>query len=560
MKKIGNNIKITVLILLACLPAIFSLIRSGYFPMHDDIQAFRLLEMDKCIKDLQIPCRWIPDMGFGYGYPQFNYYGPTPYYLMEVVHLAGIGFLDSTKIGFALSVIVSALGMFLLAKSIWGNFGGVLASIFYIYAPYRAVNIYVRGAMGEAWGMAILPFIFWSTKGVIEGKKYSKLWLALSIASLFTSHNITALIFIPFYIVWILYLIFENKIKDTHLFGKIKNLMLSVMWGLLMSAFFTLPAYFEQKYVHIATLLMGYFNYLAHYVGLRQMLFSTHFGYGSSELGPNDDIFLSPGILHWLFPLILIGLGFVFKQSKKIKILIIFVLLGWISLFMMHPRSVFIWKMIPLFSFVQFPWRFLTIATLFFSLSMGFVGMLLAKNKLKIFVFALLSLSVIFVNINYFKPDFTLDIKDSDKFSNESWQKQLTISIFDYLPIYAKFPPVEKAPEIPLIIEGIAEVVSGNKGTDWQNWEIKAELDSILRFPVYYFPNWMAYINGEKSEISYDNELGLITLNLKPGNNWVNLKLENTPLRVISNFISVISILLIPFYLYRIQKHEKKAK
>lgn len=555
-----NKIKkylLPVIILLVAIPSFLNLFRSGYFPIHDDIQAFRLLEMDKCIKDGQFPCRWIPDMGYGYGYPQFNYYGPFPYYLMEAVHLMGFGFLDSTKIGFALSIFVSAVGMYLLGKSIWGKYAGLLASIFYVYAPYRAVNIYVRGAMGEAWGMAILPFIFWSTKELLENKWYASLWLALSIATLFTSHNITALIFIPFYLVWIAYLLLYKKNRRSSIFQNAKKIVLSGIWGFLLSAYFILPAYFEKSYVHIETLLMGYFNYLAHFVGLRQLLFSTEFGYGGSELGPNDDILLSPGIIHWIIPLLVLGYLFI-KKSKETKLAGLFLGLGWLALFMIHPRSVLVWKSFNLLSFVQFPWRFLSIVSFFFSLVVGALLIDLPKYKLKKIVLFVLSLLVIGINLNYFKPDYYIDITDTDKFSGNSWQKQLTISIFDYLPINAELPPTEKAPDNPTIVDGRADIISGNKGSNWQDWKINViTTQAKVMYPVYYFPDWKAFVNGSQTDFTYDNTLGLITTTLNQGENTVRLKLFNTPLRTVSNWLTLISLFIIPVYVYQRKNSSK---
>src|SRR3989344_8453561 len=101
-----------VLVLLATFPTIKSILRFSYYPMHDDFHPIRLLEMDKCIKDGQIPCRWVPDMGFGYGYPHFNYYAPTPYYVMEIFHLLGFSYLGSIKVFLVFISVVSALGMF----------------------------------------------------------------------------------------------------------------------------------------------------------------------------------------------------------------------------------------------------------------------------------------------------------------------------------------------------------------------------------------------------------------------------------------------------------------
>src|SRR3989344_391723 len=130
-----TKISFLILLLLFIIPSFKALIRPGYFPMHDDMQAMRLLQMDRCIKDGQIPCRWVPDMGYGYGYPQFNYYPPLPYYIMEVLHLGGLSFLGSVKAGFILSIVFSAFAMFFLVKLLFGDWAGLVSAVFYAYAP-----------------------------------------------------------------------------------------------------------------------------------------------------------------------------------------------------------------------------------------------------------------------------------------------------------------------------------------------------------------------------------------------------------------------------------------
>ena len=79
--------------------------RPGFFSMYDDMQVIRLQQMDKCVKDGQIPCRWAPDLGYGYGYPLYQYYAPLPYYVMETFHLLGFSLINSVKIGFILTII-----------------------------------------------------------------------------------------------------------------------------------------------------------------------------------------------------------------------------------------------------------------------------------------------------------------------------------------------------------------------------------------------------------------------------------------------------------------------
>ena len=40
------------------------LVKPGYPSMHDDMQIMRIFELDKCLRDGQIPCRWVPDLGY----------------------------------------------------------------------------------------------------------------------------------------------------------------------------------------------------------------------------------------------------------------------------------------------------------------------------------------------------------------------------------------------------------------------------------------------------------------------------------------------------------------
>ena len=91
-----KNWLFALIVLVATGIASRDLFKAGYFSIHDDLQVGRLYEMDLCFRDGQIPCRWVPDMGYGYGYPLFNYYPPLPFYFGELVHAAGFSIIDST--------------------------------------------------------------------------------------------------------------------------------------------------------------------------------------------------------------------------------------------------------------------------------------------------------------------------------------------------------------------------------------------------------------------------------------------------------------------------------
>ena len=73
--------------------AIKPLFISGFFPMHDDTQVARVFEMGKMLKEGTFPVRWVPDLGYGYGYPLFNFYAPLAYYVGGFFMLLGFLFL-----------------------------------------------------------------------------------------------------------------------------------------------------------------------------------------------------------------------------------------------------------------------------------------------------------------------------------------------------------------------------------------------------------------------------------------------------------------------------------
>ena len=76
-----------LLLLIFSFWAVRSLLESGYFPMHDDTQVGRIIAMGRALRNGQFPVRWVSDLGYGYGYPIFNFYGPLPYYLGGGLHM-----------------------------------------------------------------------------------------------------------------------------------------------------------------------------------------------------------------------------------------------------------------------------------------------------------------------------------------------------------------------------------------------------------------------------------------------------------------------------------------
>ena len=543
------------MILAATLIASRDLLKPGYFSIHDDLQVGRLYEMDLCIKDGQFPCRWVPDMGYGYGYPLFNYYPPLPFYFGEIVHLMGFSFLDSTKAMFVAGFLISGILMFLFGRKLWGDFGGLLSSVLYIFAPYHSVDVYVRGAMNEHWALAFLPGVCWAVYEIVDRKdrKFVPV-MAIMFALLLLSHNLMAFIFTPVIGIFGLLLIWLKK-KDFK--GKIVNLIIGGLFGVGLAAFFTLPVILEKRFVHVETMLMGYFNYLAHYVSIGKLLFTRFWGYGSSGWLQETGMPFQVGVFHWILAVLVFICGNYLFWKKKLKkeifflfYFFFFIFLG--SLFMVHPRSVQLWKNLPMIEYLQFPWRFLTLVIFSISVMGGGTVYLLKNKKAQILCSLLLVFLTISLNIEFFRVEKIFPMTDTEKlFSAKGWNKLQTDAIFDYLPIFAKAPPGGPAPNRPEIKEGKAETHDVKKGTDWYQFKINVSEEAKIQIPVYDFPGWKVEIDGKKTTVFHDNFLGLITIVVSQGEHLISLNLRNTPVRFMANLISVVSLCLLFYQIFR---------
>jgi hypothetical protein len=558
------------------IPAFFFLLKPGYFNMHDDMQMIRQLEMEKCLQDGQIPCRWTPDLGYGYGYPLFNFYPPMPYMVGQIYRTLGFSFVNSVKATAATQIILSATFMFLLASSIFGPIGGFIASLFYTYSPYHALNIYVRGAMNEAWAAVFFPLVFYfSRRLVVEKKIRFLIGLSASFAGILLSHNPMALTFTPILFLWVLFWFFNqyfaNKTKKSILqfikseISTILKLILSGVFAAGLTAFYTFPVLLETKYVQINTMFEGYYHFSVHFATLFQLFISNFWGDGASVWGPNDDMSFMIGYLHWIIPFVLVGfiIFSIFKFRKSLQkidtkywLVLLTTAMALFTVFMAHNKSTFIWLMFPTIQKIQFPWRFLNHSSFLFSFSAGGVILLINKflPKINHYVVLILAALLITLNINYYTPIHHGPITDEQKFSGKAWINQVTSGIYDYLPKTAKIAaqgPAKDFVDEVTPSETNFSITNTQKGSDWSLFTLNLNQPAKVTLAQLAFPDFLVTDNGQKINYQIEPQLGRITIDLPAGNHQLFVKFINTPVRTISNYVSLVAWLIFGLYLLR---------
>ncbi len=527
---------------------LWPMLAAPYFSHHDDMQATRLYEMHQCFKDFQFPCRWVPDLGGEYGYPLYNYYAPLAYYYGEIWYLITGNLILSAKIMFSTAFIGGYIFMYLLGRRLWGEWGGSLSGIFFSYAPYHASLLYVRGAMGELWGIMFFPLILW---GALKLKEKSNLrfsvLLALTIAGLATAHNLSTMLFLPIFVLFVLIIGFKQK--------KFLCLaLISLILGLSLSAFYILPAKLESDLVHVDSTYSGYFYFTEHFKGLRKLILDRSWGWGASVLEVNgalDGMSFQIGWIHLLGWILSLFAGLkLWKDHRSHSLIIVFastVVIG--SMFMINVRSQDIWKALDWMKYIQFPWRFLGIIIFGISMMVGSIFLVIA-NKYIFPIWAILTFCVTVYNVGFFYPERFSLITDQALRSGKVWDSQIKRSIFDYLPIYAKAPPAELATIRYEVLSGDADIKNYREGSNWISFDASAKIRSVVRLSQYYFPDWVITIDKKNTDIDYKNDLGLMTINLDPGDHLVEAKLHDSGIRRFGNYTSLIGALVAISFIY----------
>lgn len=533
----SKRLAIILILVVLGAPTLLPLTKPGFFPTQDFIHVARLYEMDQSIKGGQFPVRWVPD--FRYGEPLFNFYAPLPYYVGTLIHNLGFNFLDTTKILFGLGFILSGIAMFFFARELFGNLGGFIAATLYIYAPYHSVDVYVRGALSESLALIFFPLIFLaSLKFSRNSSAKSFIFLSLSLAGLFYTHNIMTVLFFPFYLGWVAYLIWSSKNLQL-----IKRFALATVLGLGLAASFLLPAFFEKDFVRSTELISGYFDYRGHFVEIRQF-FTPSWGYGASLWGAKDDgMSFQVGLTHWFALALSLALTFVFRKSKVVLFLTIFLIAEFLfSLFMQHNKSTPIWLTFPTLAFTQFPWRFLGISIFLISIVGGAMGLYLKKWTVVLGI--LLTVGVVVFNIGYFHPEsFYLDSVDDHYASATVFAVDDKLPK-DYLPIWVKSLKEEKV-LLPHTLEGEANVSDFNKRSSSATFKIKVLQRADVEIPITYFPGWEVWANDKLISQEEPSKRGLIRVRLPEGDYQIRLNFSNTTVRSLGNIITLLSALVI---------------
>jgi hypothetical protein len=139
----------------------------------------------------------LPDAvrGGGHAFPRF--YPPVAHAAAAIAYPLTGDVVLASHLSMLAGVLLSAITMFALLRGLGaGALPAGLGALVYCLFPYRATQIYVRGAFAEGWAMAWYPLV---TLGLVRTARDGRApwWWPLTVAATILSHTATSLWALP---------------------------------------------------------------------------------------------------------------------------------------------------------------------------------------------------------------------------------------------------------------------------------------------------------------------------------------------------------------------------
>lgn len=498
----------------------------------------RIASYVKALSDGQIPVRWAGDLNYGYGMPLFIFIYPLPYILSSFFIFLGFGLVSSFKITLAASYILSGIFIFLFARAFFQDEKkALLVSIFYQFAPFRFVELLIRGSFGEVYTYTFLPLLLYALTSLFKERQFRFFILAsLASALLILSHNAVSLLFFAVSLAFVIFFARDRR--------KLTMGILALFGGVLLSSFYWIPAILEHRYTY-GDLFMKKL-YLSHFPPLQNFFIPNVL---NNRFLQTEGISVQFGIFHTVaavFSLVLFVKDAPWHKDspwmggRRMTVFCFALLI--VSLFFMQPGSNVFWERFSLLRQFQFPWRFLSVVPLATSLlSVHFFSAGYVKRK---WIYWLCIFLVILSTVYYWRPSLGYDKVNESYY----WNFPLNTTYYGETDvIWSAGPANSYPPQRVKVIEGLAKVNNVKKKSNLHTYTVDATTPSRVVDHTQYFPGWRVYVSGKQVPIEFQDQnwRGQITFPVARGKHTVQVVFGESPIRLIADIISLSTLIML---------------
>ncbi|MBC7814205.1 MAG: hypothetical protein H7175_23830 [Burkholderiales bacterium] len=519
-------------------------------PLH----IMRIHAMTLMLQSGELWPRWVPYFHLGYGYPIFNFYPPGVFYLGGLLGLLGISAQTAFTVVAALAWSTGSVGMYVLARRFIPGRAALLAAMLWAYAPSRLYEVWDQGSLPQMLAAAAVPWLFYGiTRAAFQPSRRAALIVALPLAAIILTHQpitfITALFAAPLALILPLWASCQDRTYITQRFAAVFG---GLALGVGLATIFLLPLFTELQYVQAAAGTDDNVAYLLSNYLQPQEIFAQ-----PQAMDLSDMRYELPTTFGLIGGLLTVPGAITLFRRRQYGLLLLLLLALAVTLFMLVEQSLPVWLTIPLFRQLRFSERFLRVGVVFLSLLGGASILLLPRRVQLAGLLAALALVLVAALPMAYPSQRTLDwgaltAVDEIEFELDRhiWG---TTSYNEFNPLWGETTSLDRPrgyrdyAEQPLHIK----VESDDLPTDVQierlddaAIRISTPNEQTLSFRQYYFPGWTATLDGQPADIYPEAHLGLITLDVPPGEHTIALDYTGTTAQHIGAAITAASLII----------------
>jgi hypothetical protein len=447
---------------------------------------------------------WASADNAGFGSIGVRLYPPLIYLVMSCIQFVIHSWYDTLWLFILICMFGSCASMYFLAKE-WLPPGYALsAAMLYAIVPYHLIEIYQAFLLAEFAAAAIMPLCFlFAYRVVVRDRWFDALALSACFSALVLTHIPTTIIVLPSLGIFVLFQIERNNLVRTAV-----RLAMAAALSLAVTGFYSIQFLTELNWVKHNSqefYAAGTYNYADYFFPL---FLNSGESYVPRFLWLWDAII---GLTLLLF--IPLAVFLIVRMVRRISVprhYYAVAAVGIFAFFMMSSLSTFVWTNLSVLQKLQFPWRWLTVTSLFGSIAFVFAVFEFLRRTEKpgrIPAYALAMIVAAMVVI-----DSTQLIVPSTQVSRAAFSQKLD-SLDDergcgcWWPVWA----TEKA------FDRRDPAIAENRAVSITRWDSNAREFSIspgpagfARLATFYYPYWTARINGIPQEVHADADGSLV--------------------------------------------------
>lgn len=541
-----NKWDLLVSLILTCVLMFPYMIRAFTPVEHDTFfHLSRIENLSLAIKDGQFFPAMYPYENNGFGYPSNLFYSDLFLIPSALLHLAKVPLALCYRLNVIAATLIASCTMMGLIRRICDRTPAVwLGAAAYLFSNYHITDIYVRGALGEIFALAVLPSLLNALYRILH-EKDTEGWfaLAMSLGALALCHNLTFLLGVfLFILIFGLYLDSMNR----QIFV---TLLKGVGFAFLFTTFFTLPM-LEQ--LASQDLVVHYFassSSLGSYsLDLWQYFANKTVFAVAGNARPHDATMLvNVGYFLEFAPLLYL----LVQKEKKNRFVTFAFITGYIMI--LFPSSLIPWNYLHALRILQFPWRLNTLGILLLSIPAAVgVSEILQKNMLVYACILLLGAECVWHVRPVLSRTFGMsdamvwqDVLDGqlcDPYYSADYVR-VELAGGDYLPM--PHPDYRTQTRKIMDINGNEYDIEYRQHAGYFSFKISGETNEPLILPLTWYKGYYAYkTDGTFTMIDLEKTRdGLVQIrNIGDGSYFVLF--EDTALRRLTTSVSIIAFVL----------------